>query len=325
MGIIPAYAGSTCTTTKSSRAVADHPRIRGEHRWSEFSPTAPGGIIPAYAGSTGRWFPWPQYTVGSSPHTRGARAPIRRCCRLARIIPAYAGSTVVDRGGDPRVEDHPRIRGEHSCSLYPWVAQGRIIPAYAGSTLNRPVCCTSAADHPRIRGEHLVIAVDWDLAAGSSPHTRGAREDASRAAHVARIIPAYAGSTRVGRRPCRRSEDHPRIRGEHHHPIPRVSRINGSSPHTRGAPPADVRKRPNRGIIPAYAGSTRISQGPDGASRDHPRIRGEHFVKYGIVPSHTGSSPHTRGAPREFSSRGFFSRIIPAYAGSTIQNLARVP
>ena len=135
---------------------------------------------------------------------------------------------------------------------------------------------------------------------GSSPHTRGALRPGAFLGH------------RLG--------DHPRIRGEH------VT-----------APDAAVLVP---GIIPAYAGNTspvsfQIS-GVLGSSphtrgtrdrarcrcpctRDHPRIRGEHFACIfsdfwcaGIIPAYagntavmyrsqvmaTGSSPHTRGTQR---------------------------
>ena len=50
---------------------------------------------------------------------------------------------------------------------------------------------------------------------------------------------------------------------------------------------------------------------------DHPRIRGEHAAAG--VPSATacGSSPHTRGARGMPRSPSPWTRIIPAYAGST--------
>ena len=51
-GIIPAYAGSTSTIGPTPTTAADHPRIRGEH-------------LPKPPAKTG--------SVGSSPHTRGAR------------------------------------------------------------------------------------------------------------------------------------------------------------------------------------------------------------------------------------------------------------
>ena len=50
---------------------------------------------------------------GSSPHTRGALDRYGVTCPIARIIPAYAGSTVGDTVSERKRGDHPRIRGEH--------------------------------------------------------------------------------------------------------------------------------------------------------------------------------------------------------------------
>ena len=77
-------------------------------------------------------------------------------------------------------------------------------------------------------------ALGWS--AGSSPHTRGALE-------------ALSGEGGPG-------GDHPRIRGEHHHPSRCVALETW--------------------IIPAYAGSTEFSKA--------------------LVDYFGGSSPHTRGA-----------------------------
>ena len=54
-----------------------------------------------------------------------------------------------------------------------------------------------------------------------------------------------------------RFSDHPRIRGEHAEPILPSSDLNGSSPHTRGAPSDRGYLICGVRIIPAYAGSTR--------------------------------------------------------------------
>ena len=72
LGIIPAYAGSTHMTSNGSHTSRDHPRIRGEHRHHD-------GTM--YDG------------MGSSPHTRGARAFLAVALAPGGIIPAYAGST----------------------------------------------------------------------------------------------------------------------------------------------------------------------------------------------------------------------------------------
>ena len=152
-------------------------------------------------------------------------------------------------------------------------------------------------DHPRIRGEHLVIAVDWDRAAGSSPHTRGA--------------PLVDGVNQV------LAVDHPRIRGEHSDVAGRPTAARGSSPHTRGAPILVILAAAAARIIPAYAGSTAMSECAVSMASDHPRIRGEHVAEIPGKIVKAGSSPHTRGAPVGVEVVGEGSGIIPAYAGST--------
>ena len=91
----------------------------------------------------------------------------------------------------------------------------------------------------------------------------------------------------------------------------------GSSPHTRGAPPRGRPAPGSTGIIPAYAGSTFPSLASTSARRDHPRIRGEHTAVSIAKGEAGGSSPHTRGARSAPASPTSNARIIPAYAGST--------
>ena len=280
LGIIPAYAGSTASSRTMAASRGDHPRIRGEH---------------TDAGSAN------EIGKGSSPHTRGAQLRVVAQLHVVGIIPAYAGSTSAARRGLAHSRDHPRIRGEHRLAdLIDPTCEG-IIPAYAGSTLSSLSSMLFSKDHPRIRGEHddlnpVVVLSCGIIPAyagstlkrqsimpfflGSSPHTRGApscgvacigtlgdhprirgehiKMDEGKAAQLG-IIPAYAGSTRSGRRDAIRSR--------------------GSSPHTRGAP---------RNVTIACA-----------TVKDHPRIRGEHL-------------------PSQFQDmRGGW--IILAYAGSTFK------
>ena len=258
----------------------------------------------------------------------------------SRIIPAYAGSTFVVSYLGTRTADHPRIRGEHSCA--DWLSsaasgssphtrgarasgealdrRGRIIPAYAGSTRTLPLPAAVCQDHPRIRGEHQPLLLAELRDRGSSPHTRGARPRSRTVRRSSRIIPAYAGSTSPTppRSPTR--TDHPRIRGEHWSLICLGFLGAGSSPHTRGALPPAPQGRKARRIIPAYAGSTPAGRRPRRDHPDHPRIRGEHYLRRHKGEKHAGSSPHTRGAHRCARRRRSPSRIIPAYAGSTSVN-----
>ena len=117
----------------------------------------------------------------------------------------------------------------------------------------------------------------------------------------------------VGRPP----RDHPRIRGEHHSSLPFFGCGAGSSPHTRGAQLGGQPGALGEGIIPAYAGSTQDRSDVPHLTPDHPRIRGEHASKRHSNYRNPGSSPHTRGAPRNVSHATPSPRIIPAYAGST--------
>ena len=224
--IIPAYAGSTVSLLVSHFRPSDHPRIRGEHshagtcsygiggssphtRGARPAPSAsapPLRIIPAYAGSTPSPSSKPHgkadhprirgehtrshaqkgWGGGSSPHTRGARRPSGRGSGRRRIIPAYAGSTLLVAAMNLLGADHPRIRGEHvQCvvcdpgrlgssphtrgaplAFIHEVVRGRIIPAYAGSTSTLQRTRQRLGDHPRIRGEHSWKSLQYQ---GSPP------------------------------------------------------------------------------------------------------------------------------------------------------------
>ena len=172
--IIPAYAGSTPSRSSPTWQTSDHPRIRGEH--------------DAHIGSDATY-------PGSSPHTRGARAPVDMGLSSSRIIPAYAGSTNQPVVISAHHSDHPRIRGEHAHWRHHAMRGAGIIPAYAGSTRQNDARTTETQDHPRIRGEHNAHRPTHERGPGSSPHTRGAQARQERRRLRRRIIPAYAGST----------------------------------------------------------------------------------------------------------------------------------
>ncbi len=152
-GIIPAFAGSTATSSRRRSRRSDHPRFRGEH------------LIISYKGHA---------KLGSSPLSRGAPAAVARPGLPHGIIPAFAGSTTASSWRKRTFRDHPRFRGEHAGCAGPggrvWgsspLSRGapdilplrrdgqRIIPAFAGSTDAAMSPHRSATDHPRFRGEH---------------------------------------------------------------------------------------------------------------------------------------------------------------------------
>ena len=150
-GIIPAHAGFTLPGVSYALSTSDHPRTRGVYE------TPLGEYI---------------HTSGSSPHTRGLQALVRRISAAQGIIPAHAGFTRSRprrRGGG---RDHPRTRGVYSGAEQPtrqlvgssphtrglrdrvtgvtWPL--RIIPAHAGFTRARTQPACAAWDHPRTRG-----------------------------------------------------------------------------------------------------------------------------------------------------------------------------
>ena len=193
VGIIPAYAGSTCSSTRWTACTRDHPRVCGEH-----TPTQ--GVICAF--------------TGSSPRMRGALLIRAGLAFQPGIIPAYAGSTSSRRRCRRAPRDHPRVCGEHSVALLPSrsfqgssprmrgaralrhggrVPEGSsprmrgahrrggvrgdgrgIIPAYAGSTAPCRRTRWWRGDHPRVCGEHCSTTPILLTFPGSSPRMRGA-------------------------------------------------------------------------------------------------------------------------------------------------------
>ena len=293
--LIPAHAGSTAIRMRAEPCMRAHPRSREEHIQSIFT------VIQG---------------IGSSPLTRGALSVGEREFRLVRLIPAHAGSTRRPQWRAPGATAHPRSRGEHIDKLDGWgfwhgsspLTRGapgvhligglntRLIPAHAGSTRRAPHRWTQHQAHPRSRGEHDVGWIGEDGMAGSSPLTRGARWVYVSKETAARLIPAHAGSTPYLCQITCVPSAHPRSRGEHHRICRRWFNAFGSSPLTRGALVIVEGEWWERRLIPAHAGSTRISRLVMRSSPAHPRSRGEHSFSADFASSEFGSSPLTRGA-----------------------------
>ena len=156
--------------------------------------------------------------------------------------------------------------------------QEGIIPACAGSTRRARRQGPSAGDHPRMRGEHSPHPMGSRMSRGSSPHARGAPQKRHGQDKDHGIIPACAGSTTPPRTRRARSRDHPRMRGEHDLARAVKNVTSGSSPHARGALVEHVFAARQIGIIPACAGSTISKRREHEVRRDHPRMRGEHYM-----------------------------------------------
>ena len=130
-----------------------------------------------------------------------------------------------------------------------------------------------------------------------------------------RIIPAYAGKSMLINTYGTPDKDHPRLRGEKSD-IPTPSMLyKGSSPLTRGKGDDCFPRLVVSRIIPAYAGKSPLSGGPEGPVRDHPRLRGEKPKIFVPSDKPRGSSPLTRGKVNDLKSTYLAPGIIPAYAG----------
>ena len=85
------------------------------------------------------------------------------------------------------------------------------------------------------------------------------------------------------------------MRGEHEAPLVLIQTDEGSSPHARGTQTGLLHVEHPVGIIPACAGNTISASSKTRASRDHPRMRGEHLGQDIAFMQTKGSSPHARG------------------------------
>ena len=168
-----------------------------------------------------------------------------------------------------------------------------------------------------MRGEHKLQGESAYRQAGSSPHARGTPSVTGSHTRRGGIIPACAGNTDCCWSLSCRSEDHPRMRGEHPHTVCVRLTKKGSSPHARGTLAGSIRDIPRLGIIPACAGNTYWRQRVRGLRGDHPRMRGEHGYACLLVLRKWGSSPHARGTHNVTVDISLDQGIIPACAGNT--------
>ena len=210
----------------------------------------------------------------------------------------------------------PPTRGTRSCSVMAG-GHGRFIPAHAGNTLLFRNGRRPRTVHPRPRGEHDIRFFSTDGVRGSSPPTRGTRNNIIETGRNKRFIPAHAGNTAREKNFSHRYPVHPRPRGEHRALCPQTQYWFGSSPPTRGTPkPPLVNHLINR-FIPAHAGNTSRPEYSETPAPVHPRPRGEHGARVYFPPSIAGSSPPTRGTLVSHFLPLFCVRFIPAHAGNT--------
>ena len=171
-----------------------HPRVCGEHVFSDSRPLLDDG---------------------SSPRVRGTPASLGRISSPSRFIPACAGNTGSMTMHRHLSTVHPRVCGEHASSACDAFSMSGSSPRVRGTPAEPVQCPAVPPVHPRVCGEHARPRSERASEDGSSPRVRGT-PGMRRAKTVGwRFIPACAGNTVivtvwVGRPPV-----HPRVCGEH--------------------------------------------------------------------------------------------------------------
>ena len=354
---IPARAGNTPRSWRSSAKRSVHPRAGGEHppladvirRYIGSSPRGRGTLpiprhtgplerfIPARAGNTpkgndmpitltvhpragGEHLPAPVHDnprTGSSPRGRGTLDRKRSNGAGPRFIPARGGEHIRVEFGMSS-DDGSSPRGRGThVALSYHLTTYRFIPARAGNTMSHRAGDVVVAVHPRAGGEHVQHYRDGAALCGSSPRGRGTPVAAALRALANRFIPARAGNTDRCRRSSAPPAVHPRAGGEHDVIDCPPRRRRGSSPRGRGTPVFREVLRILHRFIPARAGNTVRLTPALGYGPVHPRAGGEHGPLGGSVDPFPGSSPRGRGTQLRLRLRPWLLRFIPARAGNT--------
>ena len=109
------------------------------------------------------------------------------------------------------------------------------------------------------------------------------------------------------------------MRGEYKPSVSTTIGISGSPPLARGVPNLVASAAAHPRITPACAGSTPEKDRNSRLGRDHPRLRGEYFLRRPLWDYWIGSPPLARGVLDSMSEEIWKDRITPACAGSTSQ------
>ena len=176
--------------------------------------------------------------------------------------------------------------------------------------------------HPRVGGENPKPVAPPEPGWGSSPRGRGKPLFKRIMRFYEGLIPAWAGKTVPPVTLPGYQGAHPRVGGENWFHARVSQALRGSSPRGRGKPSVRLRKCTPRGLIPAWAGKTRLGTLTTSRSRAHPRVGGENSRASVGTLLGTGSSPRGRGKRSRAWSPPPTPGLIPAWAGKTTRGQA---
>ena len=162
------------------------------------------------------------------------------------------------------------------------------------------------------------------LASKQTPPGRGKRMVHRNQVGSIRLIPAHAGKTSGRSEAPLQRATHPRSREENIDAWQLPERHVGSPPLARGKPQQGRESSDCARLIPAHAGKTSFRGRTSRLCPVHPRSRGENEFGWPLPDLTSGSSPLTRGNPRQYSVERWQERLIPAHAGKTCFSSARL-
>ena len=275
--------------------------------------------------------------AGSSPRGRGKLSVDPELGDRVGLIPAWAGKTEVAKCHGLKIQAHPRVGGENETSPDAQHRAGgssprgrgklartkrrcgreRLIPAWAGKTREFTDSPGVWGAHPRVGGENRNYPNYRPRSLGSSPRGRGKRRRLNGCPANRGLIPAWAGKTFVNTYKLRREQAHPRVGGENPLVLILLFLPQGSSPRGRGKLIVVAMGIGLGGLIPAWAGKTRVRCPLVAGRAAHPRVGGENLEQSTGAIEAVGSSPRGRGKPA-WGLRSLRAwRLIPAWAGKT--------
>jgi len=284
------------------------------------------------------------HAAGSSPRVRGTGLNDADAVEINRFIPACAGNRLCGAWAVALQPVHPRVCGEQaSHPLAPILKAGssprvrgtammfrratlfgRFIPACAGNRDALQYVTPAPPVHPRVCGEQTPNHAALDPIFGSSPRVRGTGAWFDPSTLGTRFIPACAGNRPMRCRCKMIGPVHPRVCGEQLKLKVCVRSGSGSSPRVRGTGAGQKTRRRQCRFIPACAGNSDARPQRRGPIAVHPRVCGEQGTDPAPTRETTGSSPRVRGTARR-ATQGFpTSRFIPACAGNSSNDAARV-
>ena len=269
---------------------------------------------------------------------------MRRYDGAAGSIPAWAGETAAQTEPPAGARVYPRVGGGNHrngvtivtptglsprgrgkpASFAALAGELGSIPAWAGETGQAILRGVPAKVYPRVGGGNMrpssVMRSGWGL----SPRGRGKRLGIVSANTIGRSIPAWAGETLRLRKGCQARGVYPRVGGGNVTAISNAIANSGLSPRGRGKPERRLDIDLPHRSIPAWAGETEGRTGEQEATKVYPRVGGGNLTRLVVIGLEYGLSPRGRGKPLQGTPEYNAARSIPAWAGETGLQRARL-